>query len=54
MVLKLVQSKNLTITLVTGNNLSNGLNYINKKKQNAVNPIWQTQIYLRLTNWVNA
>jgi hypothetical protein len=32
MVLKLVQLKNLTITLVTGNNLSNELNYINKKK----------------------
>jgi hypothetical protein len=33
MVLKLVQLKNLTITLVTGNNLSNELNYINKKNK---------------------
>ncbi len=31
MVLKLVRFKSLTTTLVTGNNLRNELNYINKK-----------------------
>ena len=31
MVLKLVQLKSLTTTLVTGNNPRNDLNYINKK-----------------------
>jgi hypothetical protein len=53
MVLKLVRLKSLTTTLVTGNNPYNESNYINITL-NAVNPIWQTQIYLRLTNWVNA